>query len=193
MGSTPGWGTKIPHAEGQLSFCATAREGCELWWRATHCSENPARSPPTKDLNSDPSLTSVFMYFTWLIVSVLTTMPKYILHFLIGRHSLWWRPTWKQMLNSLLLVVLVLFKIFGYLWLLWVFAVARGLCVAARAFSSCGKQRLLSHCGLQASLCDGLSGHGAGLWSVGSVVVALRLNWILTRGPLCSLHWQADS
>ena len=67
------------------------------------------------------------------------------------------------MLNSLLLVVLVLFKMFSYLWLLWVFVVARGLFVAARAFSSCGEQRLLSSCSMWASPCDGLSDCGAGL------------------------------
>ena len=67
------------------------------------------------------------------------------------------------MLNSLLLVVLVLFKMFSYLWLLWVFVVACGLLVAARAFSSCGEQRLLSSCSVWPSLCDGLSDCGAGL------------------------------
>ena len=109
--------------------------------------------PPTKDLNSDPSLTSVLMYFTWLIIPVLTTMHKCLLYFVIGRLSLWWRLTWKQMLNSLLLVVLVLCKMFSYLWLLWVFVVARGLLVAARVFSSCGEQRLLSSFGARAFHC----------------------------------------
>ena len=166
MGSTPSWGTKIPHAEGQLSFCATAREGCALWWRATRCSENPARSPPTKDLNSDPSLTSVFMYFTWLIVSVLTTMPKYILHFLIGRHSLWWGPTWKQMLNSLLLVVLVLFKILVIYGcsesLLWHVGsvLLRGLSrvVASRGYS------LIAACRLLFAMASLVVEQGSGAW-----------------------------
>ena len=45
MGSIPGWGTKIPYAEGQLSLCATTREACVLRWRATHFSEDLARSP----------------------------------------------------------------------------------------------------------------------------------------------------
>ena len=36
-----------------------------------------------KDLNSDPSLTSVLMFFPQLIISLLTTMPKYVLHFVI--------------------------------------------------------------------------------------------------------------
>ena len=35
-GSIPGWGTKIPHAAGQLSPCATARE------KPAHCTEEPA-------------------------------------------------------------------------------------------------------------------------------------------------------
>ena len=189
MGSIPGWGAKIPYAEGQLSLCATTREACVLRWRATRCSEDLACSPPTKDLNSDPSLTSVLMYFRWLTIPVLTTVPTCVLHFVVGRPGLWWRLTWKQILNSPLLVTLVLFTMFGYLWLLWVFAVARGLLVAARAFSSCGEQRLLSSCSAWASLCDGLSDCGAGLQSLGSVVVAHRLNWIW-RGVSCPpIHW----
>ena len=32
-GSIPGWGTKIPHATGQLSLCFAAREKPTLQWR----------------------------------------------------------------------------------------------------------------------------------------------------------------
>ena len=34
MGSIPGWGTKIPHAVGQLSPCTTTTEPALLNWRA---------------------------------------------------------------------------------------------------------------------------------------------------------------
>ena len=33
MGSIPGWGTKIPHTTGQLSFHVTTREDCTLQQR----------------------------------------------------------------------------------------------------------------------------------------------------------------
>ena len=42
MGSTPGWRTKIPHAEGQLSLCAaTTEHSNQLEKLACHC-EGPA-------------------------------------------------------------------------------------------------------------------------------------------------------
>ena len=48
VGSIPGWGTKIPHAAGQLSLRASAREpaccnygGCELWSPSTTIGGKP--------------------------------------------------------------------------------------------------------------------------------------------------------
>ena len=48
---------------------------------------------------------------------------------------------------------------------------ALGLCCWVRAFSSCGKQRLLFHCGAQASHCSGFS-YGAWALGAGASVVA---------------------
>ena len=43
IGSIPGWGTKIPHAIGQLSPRATAREVCTAQQRACVCNIDPAQ------------------------------------------------------------------------------------------------------------------------------------------------------
>ena len=81
-----------------------------------------------------------------------------------------------------------------YLWLCWVFT-------AAWAFSSCGKQGLLSSCSARASHGGGFPCWGAGdLRSVGSVLVLHGLSCPVALGifpdqgsNLCPLHWQVDS
>ena len=46
-GSIPGWGTKIPHAVGQLSPCATTTELTHLNEREKTCMPQLERSPST--------------------------------------------------------------------------------------------------------------------------------------------------
>ena len=49
-GSIPGWGTKIPHAEGQLSQTATTTEA------AHHNSESVCRNERSHTTQRDPSV-----------------------------------------------------------------------------------------------------------------------------------------
>ena len=76
-----------------------------------------------------------------------------------------------------------------------------GLCCCVEAFSSCGEQGLLFHCGARASHCGGFSCCGArALGARASVVVARGLSCPMACGIFldqgsnpCPLHWQADS
>ena len=43
VGLTPGWGTKIPHAKGQLSLQATTTETHMRQGQPVHCKEDPAQ------------------------------------------------------------------------------------------------------------------------------------------------------
>ena len=65
----------------------------------------------------------------------------------------------------------------------------------------CGKQWILSSCGVRASHCSGLScSRAQALGHVGSAVVAHKLSCPAAceifqdqQSNLCSLHWQMDS
>ena len=109
------------------------------------------------------------------------------------------------------------YKIFYFM----LFLVVLSLCCYVQAFSSCGKQGLLSSCSARASHCSGFSCCGAqALGKRASVIVARRLSScgsrMLERSRLCScgawvqllqgmwnlprpgiepvyLHWQSDS
>ena len=76
---------------------------------------------------------------------------------------------------------------------------ALGLRCCTQASSSCGKQGLLTSCGVLASHCSGFSVEACGLQSARSVVVH-RLSCPLTHGVFmdqelnpCPLHCQVDS
>ena len=87
-----------------------------------------------------------------------------------------------------------------YLLVYRLFLAVLGFCCCARAFSSCGEQRLLSSCDFGFLIVVASLVAGLGLMCTGSVVVAHELGCPAAcgvfpdqRSNLCPLHWQADS
>ena len=85
-----------------------------------------------------------------------------------------------------------------FVYLFWGAALGRHCC--AQAFSSCGKQGLLSGCSAWASHCSGFS---CGTWALGTLVSVAMVHGLSCPVTCeifpdqgwnpCPLHWQADS
>ena len=69
VGSISGWGTKIPHAVGQLSPCATARETCG------YHSEDPAQPKSKKRQLENPAATELQPVATTLNLGLMVQRP----------------------------------------------------------------------------------------------------------------------